>query len=121
MKRDRIIYWIATGLLSLLMLMSAGMYFFNTPSIRDAFSQLGYPSYLVYPLAIAKVLAIIAILTNFSRSLKQWAYAGLAFDFILALTAHLVAKDGGHISALIALTLLTISVYYDQKLYGSYM
>ena len=85
MKRDKIIYWIATGLLSLMMLFSAGMYFFNHEEVVQVFTTLGYPAYIVYPLALAKVLGLIAILTKKSQVLKEWAYAGFFFDFVLAL------------------------------------
>ena len=64
MKKDKIIYWISTGLLSLMMAMSASMYIFNYETITATFQSLGYPSYLVYPLAIAKILGIAAILTK---------------------------------------------------------
>jgi len=114
-KRDKIIYWIATGLLSVMMLMSASMYVFNYEMISETFVKLGYPAYVVYPLAIAKVLGIIAILSNKSRSLKEWAYAGFFFDFILAIVAHLSIGDGEQIGALIAILLLVVSYIFGRK------
>jgi hypothetical protein len=94
MKRDRIIYYVATALLSALMLMSSGMYFFNHEMVAETFTNLGYPTYVIYPLAIAKILGLVAIWTRMSNMLKEWAYAGFFFDFVLALSAHLVVADG---------------------------
>lgn len=54
MKTVKIIYWISTGLLSLLLLMSAGMYVFDHNTVSEMFVSFGYPTYIIYPLAIAK-------------------------------------------------------------------
>ena len=61
------------------MLYSAQLYFFNTEMVQGFFKSFNYPSYIVIPLAIAKVLGIIAILFNKIKWLKEWAYAGLLF------------------------------------------
>ncbi len=116
-KLPQILYWISTGLVSLMMLGSAGMYLFNTAEVQSVFDGLGYPEYIVIPLAIAKILAIVAILTKKSAVLKEWAYAGLCFDFILAATAHLMVGDGEHLGAIVALVMLGVSYYYDKQLF----
>lgn len=119
MKLLRIIYWIATILLSLLMLFAAYNYIFKHALVRDVFDKLGYPAYIIYPLAAAKVLGVIAILTKKSRTLKEWAYAGFFFNFILAASAHLNAGDGANVApALVSLGLLSISYFADRKIYG---
>ena len=116
MKKEKIIYWGATGLLCLMMVGSASMYLVNTSFVQNVFEQLGYPSYLVYPLAIAKILGVIAILTNKIPFLKEWAYAGFFFDFVLAFVAHLKVQDGEFAPALVAMTLLLISYYFDKRI-----
>lgn len=117
-KRDKVIYWVATALLSLFMLMSIGMYFFKNDMVSETFAKLGYPTYIIYPLAVAKLLALIAILTKKSKTLKEWAYAGLFFDFVLAFFAHFMAKDGGYIPAIVAVVLLFVSYCYDRKIWS---
>lgn len=112
---NKIIYWISTALLSLLMFMSAGMYLFNTTMVEGIFKSLGYPTYIIYPLAFAKILGVLAILTKKSTFLKELAYAGFFFDFILAFSAHINTKDGGYLTALIAIILVVISYIYDKK------
>jgi len=115
LKKEKIIYYASTGLLTLLMIMSVGMYLFNHEAMVETFTKLGYPSYIIYPLATAKILGLIAIWAKLSTNLKEWAYAGFCFDFILALMAHLNVGDGEHIPAIIALVLLSISYIYSKK------
>lgn len=114
----KIVYWIATGLMCLLMLGSAGMYIFNHAEVLKIFTDLGYPTYIVYPLAIAKILGVMAILTKFSKTLKEWAYAGFFFDFLLAASAHYFAGVPSPLAAIVALVLLLISYALDKKIYG---
>ena len=114
----KIVYWIATGLMCLLMLGSAGMYIFNHAEVLKIFTSLGYPTYIVYPLAIAKILGVMAILTKFSKTLKEWAYAGFFFDFLLAASAHYFAGVPSSLAAIVALVLLSISYALDKKIYG---
>ncbi len=115
MKTIKILYWLGTGLLTAIMLFSIQIYIINHGAIQGAFIALGYPSYLVYPLAIAKILGLIVVLGNFSKTLKEWAYAGFFFDIVLALTAHLMVNDGGYLFSLIAFIGLIISYFAGKK------
>jgi hypothetical protein len=116
-KGNKVIYWGATGLLSAMMLMAAGMYFFNHEMVAELFASLGYPTYIIYPLAVAKILGITAILTKKCKTLKEWAYAGFFYDLVLALSAHLMVGDGEFAGALVALVLLMVSYHYDKKVF----
>ena len=118
MKNNKIIYWISTGLLSAMMLMSAFMYIFKTAEVSTVFVSLGFPAYIVFPLGILKIFGITAILSRKSVFLKEWAYAGFFFDFILALSAHLVAADGEFSPAIIAIALLLVSYIYQNKVFA---
>ncbi|AFM03263.1 hypothetical protein Fleli_0804 [Bernardetia litoralis DSM 6794] len=109
MKKYKIAYWISTGLMTAIMLMSAGMYIFNHAQVSKAFLNLGYPVYIIYPLAIAKLFGLVAIWSNKSKAIKEWAYAGFFFDFVLAFSAHMMVDDGGFGTAAIALTLFVVS------------
>ena len=119
MKTQKIIYWVVTGLLSALVLMSAGMYIFKHGDIEKAFIHLGYPVYIIYPLAIAKILGVVAILSKLSPKLKEWAYVGFFFNFLLAFFAHIVVGDGEFPGALMALIFLAGSYYLDQKVFSA--
>ena len=118
-NRNKIIYFVATGLLTALMLMSAGMYFFNYDMVSATFTKLGFPTYIVYPLAVAKILGLIAIWTRKSMMLKEWAYAGFFFDFLLAFAAHLIIGDGEYAGAIVATVLLFTSYFFGKKYYGA--
>lgn len=116
MKTQKVIFYIATGLLSLLMLFSGGMYIFKNADINQAFINFGYPTYIIYPLAIAKILGLVAIWQNKSQALKEWAYAGFFFDLILAFFAHYMIGDGEQGASIIGMVFLLISYYFGKKL-----
>lgn len=115
MKRDKIIYYIATGLLTLLMLFSAGMYFFNHEEVAGMFTSFGYPTYIIYPYAVAKLLGLAAIWVIGNKTLKEWAYAGFFFGIILAFFAHVMIGDGEQMGALMGMIFLVISYIYSKK------
>ena len=113
MNLNKTIYWLATGIFCSIMLFSATMYFTKYGMVKGFFEQLGYPTYLIYPLATAKILGIIAIISNKSKLLKEWAYAGFFFDATLAAAAHFNANDGGQVLALVALAMVVVSRIYE--------
>lgn len=116
MNKNKIIYYAATGLLTVLMLFSVSMYLFNNAEIVKAFETMGYPSYLVYPLATAKVLGLITIWFIANKSLKEWAYAGFFFNTLLAFFAHVMIGDGQQMGALIGFILVIISYTFSKKI-----
>ena len=115
MKTHKIIYWTSTVLLSLMMLASASFYFFKTEEVAKEFTKLGFPTFLIIPLASAKVIAIFVILRNRISTLIEWAYAGLFFNFVLATLAHYYAQDGKTGGAIVALVLLVVSYSFKNK------
>jgi len=118
MKTTKIIYWVSTGLLSALLLMSAGMYVFDHAEVAKQFTAFGYPVYIIYPLALAKIGAVIVLLSQKKSSIKEWAYSALFFEFVLAFFAHIMIGDGQQIGAVIALVLLITSYVYGRKLFN---
>jgi len=99
----------AKGLLSAFLLMNVGMYLFKTPDIVAAFETFGYPSYLVYPLAAAKFMGMLALWLPVPATLRTFAYAGFTYNFILAAVAHLAVGDTQVAPAVIAFALLVTS------------
>ncbi|MEM9462934.1 MAG: DoxX family protein [Myxococcota bacterium] len=106
-------------MLSLLMLISVGMYLFNHDEIAKEFVTLGFPAWLVYPLAVAKLLGVLAILTRRSAFLKEWAYAGFFFDVLLACVAHVMVGDGEQGGAIIGIVLVVVSYGSDGLVNGN--
>lgn len=119
MKTKKIIYWAATGLLSAMMLMSAGMYIFNHEEIVKMFEAFGYPSYIIYPLALAKIAGVAVLLTQKQSNLKEWAYSAFFFEFILAFFAHYMIGDGEQMGAVIAMVLLLTSYFMGKKVFST--
>lgn len=109
------IYWGSTGLMCLIFLFSATMYLVKTDMVREFFVALNYPTYLIYPLAIAKILGVIAVLSNKSKLLKEWAYAGFFFDAVLAAQAHIDANDGGALMSICVIILTVVSRAFWNK------
>ena len=116
MKKNKIIYYVSTGLLSLLMLFSAGMYLFNHEAVMHMFTNFGYPTYIIYPYAAAKILGLVAIWFVANKTIKEWAYAGFFFAFILAFFAHVMIGDGEQTPVLVAMILLITSYVYSKKI-----
>lgn len=117
-RRNKLTYWISTGLLSAFMLMNVVVYLVQHAAVVETFSGLGYPAYLIYPLALAKLLGVIAILSRRSKLLKEWAYAGFFFNFLIALSAHLNAGDTLFAISIVAFALLLVSRVYEPKVFG---
>ena len=117
MNVNKIIYWASTAIFCGIMLFSGTMYFTKYDMVKGFFETLGYPTYLIYPLATAKILGVIAILTKKSNILKEWAYAGFFFDATLAAMAHWSAKDGGHVMVLVVLAAIVVSRVFEERLF----
>ncbi len=117
MNTEKVIYWISTAAMCGVFAFSASMYFTKTEMVRGFFESLGYPTYLVIPLAILKVLGIIAVLVKRPRMLTEWAYAGFFLDAVLAFVAHQVASDGGALFSIIAIVSTIVSRYMYGRLY----
>jgi LPXTG-motif cell wall-anchored protein len=93
MKGINILYWTFTVLLTVFMLLGAIPDLLRIPDAVSWLTHLGYPAYLLPFLGFAKVLGLTAILFPRLPRLKEWAFAGLAFDLIGALYSHLSVGD----------------------------
>lgn len=120
-KRNNIIYWIATILLSLGMLGGGLGQLFRAQPTVDGIVHLGYPPYLTSILGTWKILGTIALLVPAFRLLKEWAYAGFFFAMTGAAISHIVSGDSvsHYISPLIFSVLIVVSWYFrpaDRRL-----
>lgn len=118
-KADLWIYRISTGLISGIMLMSALGYFATHDEVSKNFAQYGFPSFIIYPLGIAKILGLTAIWTRKSETLKEWAYAGFVFNILLAIGGHLYAGDSLIVIAVAALVMIFISYIFQKRVYDA--
>jgi hypothetical protein len=118
MKKDKIIYWAATGIIGVMMLFSAFQYVSN-PQIKAAFVHLGFPGYFRVELAIAKIVGVfILLIPVIPRVIKEWGYAGFGIVFISAAIAHYNSGDAVSmvVMPLVFLVVLLLSHLYFSKL-----
>jgi hypothetical protein len=86
---------------------------------KEGISHLGYPLYFGNALVVFKVLGALAlIIPQVPKRLKEWAYAGFAFDFIFAMISHGAVDgiNGQTFIPLIAVAILAVSYVYYHKL-----
>ena len=88
MKTLKIIYWISTGIIALMMTFAAYSYMTND-QVKQAFVFLGFPAYFRVELAVAKLVGAVVLAIPFKSRLKEWVYAGFTIVFISALIAHI--------------------------------
>ncbi len=94
-NRNKIIYWVATGLLAFGMLVSGLQQIFHAKAMIDLITPLGYPLYFLYILGVWKILGVIVILIPRFKLVKEWAYAGFFFIMTGALVSHLASGNDG--------------------------
>jgi hypothetical protein len=90
MKKHTIIFWITT---TIIFLFEGVLVALTSQSemAKAGFTGLGYPIYFGTLLAIFKVVGtIILMVPKFSPRIKEWAYAGFAFDFVFAFLSILI-------------------------------
>ena len=111
MKAKKIIYYISTVLISAMLLAGAANYIFNYAIAREEIITLGFPAWIIYPLAVAKTLGAVMLWIKRAECawLKEWAYAGIVFNLLLATGAHLSVADGQQFFPLVALLLTIVS------------
>ena len=119
-KKNKIIFWIATTIIVLWEgVMPLSTVLFTPEYVTAGTKPLGYPDYFAYALIICKVLGVIAIAyPGTPGRLKEWAYAGLAFNLIFAFISHAcVDKNIGFmLMPLFFLAILAVSYMYNTKI-----
>ena len=90
-------YWTTTTLVALAFLTGGAAYLARADEPLRGMAALGYPAYFVTILGAWKLLGGLALLAPRLPRLKEWAYAGIAFDltgaaFSHAAVAHPAAK-----------------------------
>src|SRR4029453_18079834 len=76
-------YWTTTTIAALALLGSLS-YLTGSEQVVSGFARAGYPQHLRIVLGIAKPAAGIVLLVPGFALLKEWAYAGVTFAFIMA-------------------------------------
>lgn len=116
MKTTNILYWIFTILFALFMLMSAIPDIISHPvAVQGMHTELGYPLYFIPFIGVAKFLGAIVILLPGFHRIKEWAYAGFAFDLIGATYSIIAIGKPDWIFMFIPLALLATAYLLHHK------
>ena len=93
MKRAAIAYWLFTGAFCLAFTVGGAAHLIRAQPMAESMALLGYPAYVMTILGVAKLLGVAALLAPGKPLLKEWAYAGFAFDLLGATASHAFAGD----------------------------
>jgi hypothetical protein len=123
MKRHKIIFWISTAFLFLFEgMMPLSTLFFAPEQATAGTVYLSFPAYFAYVLIAFKVGgSMLLVIPHLPRQIKEWTYAGFAFNFICASVSHFVVDGITFVSffPLIILVILIVSYKSYFKAYGS--
>jgi DoxX-like family len=104
-----IAYWTTTALVSVALLGSLS-YLTGNEQVVTGFAKAGYPQHLRIVLGIVKPLAAVVLLLPGLALLKEWAYAGATFAWIMAsISAYASEESQIWVVPLVLLALLMIS------------
>ena len=94
MERRIFAYWITTALFCAVLGFSGFAHVTHREAMVEAMTGMGYPLYFMTIIGTAKLLGVAALLAPQRPLLKEWAYAGLAFNLMGATASHGFSGDG---------------------------
>lgn len=112
------IYWTATVIISVYLLLSSYSYLFSKNTI-EGIKELGFPNFFRIELAVLKIIAVVVLLTpTMPSQVKEWGYAGIFLFLLTAIVAHIAHKDNVWITVIniLFIVLLATSYYCMHKL-----
>ncbi|MEM7214066.1 MAG: hypothetical protein AAF423_00885 [Pseudomonadota bacterium] len=113
----KIAYWTSTGFLVFVLSWAIVSYHVIHETQAGFFEAFGYPTYLVYPLAYLKIIAVAVIVSHRYNDLRDMVYAAFFLNMVLALVGHIVFGDFyGH--ALLGLVCIPISYLLGNQVRG---
>lgn len=118
MKNQKLLFWISTGLIALFEGVMPALTS-QTELAKEGITHLGYPLYFGNALVIFKVMGVLAlIIPAVPKRIKEWAYAGFAFDFIFAAISHGAVDgiNGNTFFPFIVLAVLAVSYVSYHKI-----
>ena len=101
-----ITYWVSTAIVAAMMIFTGVLYLSGSAQVVTGFAHVGYPQHLRVILGIAKLCGSMVLVAPGFRLLKEWAYAGFTFAWVVACIAHASAGDGP--KSFLPLGLLTV-------------
>src|ERR1700704_87727 len=109
-----IVYWSSTAIAGVLLLLSVS-YLTGSEQVVSGFAKAGYPQHLRIVLGIAKPIAAIVLLLPGFALLKEWAYAGVTFAWVMAFISAYSSGDGVKVWILPLVLLALVAVSYFTR------
>jgi hypothetical protein len=106
----KVAYWGSTALVGVALLGSL-IYLTGNEQVVSGFAKAGYPQHLRIVLGLAKPAAAIVLLIPGLPLLKEWAYAGATFAWIMASLSAYVNGEQVWPVPLALLVLLGVSYF----------
>jgi hypothetical protein len=110
----KIAYWSSTGITGLALL-AAASYLTGNEQVVSGFAKAGYPQHLRIVLGIAKPAAGIVLLLPGLTLLKEWAYAGATFTWVMAFISAYVSGEGAQVWSMPPVLLALLAVSYVTR------
>ncbi|HEU4926199.1 MAG TPA: DoxX family protein [Vicinamibacterales bacterium] len=107
---QKVAYWGSTALVGVALL-GALSYLTGNEQVVSGFAKAGYPQHLRIVLGLAKPAAAIVLLIPGLPLLKEWAYAGATFTWIMAALSAYVNGEQVWPVPLALLVLLGVSYF----------
>ena len=102
-ENEKFIFWTATTIIALFEGVMPALTS-QTELAKEGIRHLGYPEYFGNALVVFKILGVLAlVIPQIPKRVKEWAYAGFAFDFIFASISH-GAVDGMNVQTIFLTT-----------------
>ena len=119
MKTLKIVYWASTCLFCGVFLMTGTLYVIHAQSMVTKFNEIGFPLYILNLIGPLKIAGSLTLLIPAAPSrLKEWAYAGFAFDLVGAAWCHFSVQGFGQgIRLLIPISVVTLSYFSYHRLH----
>lgn len=109
-----IAYWSSTAIVAVMLLMAL-TYLTGNEQVVSGFTKSGYPQHLRIVLGIAKPAAAIVLLLPGLPLLKEWAYAGATFAWVMAFIAAYSNGDGVQVWGMPPALLVLLIVSYVTR------
>ena len=104
-------YWTTTALIAFSFISGGAAYLARVEAPLRGMAELGYPAYFVTILGVWKLLGGLAILAPRFPLLKEWAYAGIAFDLSGAAFSH---ASMGHPAGKVLVPLVILAIAFGS-------
>jgi hypothetical protein len=93
MNARHISYWLTTGIFCVMLGFSGLGHTLRAEFLVESMTALGYPVYFMTIIGLFKLAGVVTLLAPRLPLLKEWAYAGFAFNLIGATASHAFAGD----------------------------